>query len=136
MRRQLAVLCLPLSALTLSACNKAVSTSGFKGEQREIAQTISNLQSDATAAEPKKICANDVAASVVTRLGGTKGCEAAFKSQLAEVDSLEVSVQSIAVAPDGKSATADVKSIHEGKSRASTMSLVKEGGKWKISSFS
>ena len=70
---------------------------------------------------------------MVTRLGGTAGCEAAIKSQLTEVDSLEASVQSVKVASDGKSATATVKSIHEGKSGPSTVSLVKEGGKWKIS---
>jgi hypothetical protein len=133
MRRPLALLCLPLTALALAGCGSAVSTSGFKGTEQEVAQTIANLQADATAAEQSKICANDLAAAVVTRLGGTKGCEAAIKSQLAQVDSLEVSVLSVKVAAAGTTATAQVKSIHEGKSRASAMSLVKEGGKWKIS---
>ncbi len=133
MRRPLALLCLPLTALALAGCGSAVSTSAFKGTEQEVAQTIANLQADATAAEQGKICANDLAAAVVTRLGGTKGCEAAIKSQLAQVDSLEVSVLSVKVAAAGTTATAQVKSIHEGKSRASAMSLVKEGGKWKIS---
>jgi hypothetical protein len=135
MRRPLALLCAPLSALALAACGSTVSTSGFSGEQHEVAQTISNLQADATAGEPKKICTNDIAAPVVARLGGAKGCEAAIKSQLSEVDSLEVSVQSVTVAPDGKTATAQVRSIREGKSRPGTISLVKEGGKWRISSL-
>jgi hypothetical protein len=136
MRRPLAVLCLPLSAAVLAGCASKVSTSSFKGEQREVAQTISNLQSDATAGEQKKICAEDLAASVVTRLGDAKRCEAAIKSQLSEVDSLELSVQSVTVAPNATAATAAVKSVHEGKSRASIISLVKEGGKWKVSSLS
>jgi hypothetical protein len=134
MRRPFVLLGLPLStlALALAACGTAVSTAGFKGTQHEVAQTISNLQANATAGEQSKICADDLAAALVTKLGGKHGCEAAIKSQLAQVDSLEASVESVKIAADGQSATATVKSIHEGKSRASGVSLVKEGGKWKI----
>jgi hypothetical protein len=133
MRRRSALFCLPLSALVCAACGSTVSTAGFTGEKHAVAQTISNLQADATAAEDKKICANDLAVAIVTRLGGAKGCEAAIKSQLTEVDNLEASVQSVQVAAGGKTATAQVKSIHEGKNATSSVSLVKEGGKWKIS---
>jgi hypothetical protein len=133
MPRPLAMLCLSLSALALAACGSTVSTSGFKGEQREVAQTVSNFQAAATTAEQKKICAEDLAAALVARLGGTKGCEAAIKSQLTEVDSLEASVQSVTLGAGGKTATAQVKSIHEGKKATSALTLVKEGGKWKIS---
>jgi hypothetical protein len=135
MRRAPALLSLPLCALTLSACGSTVATAGFKGEQHEVAQTISNLQADATAGEQKKICANDLAAAAVARLGGSKGCEEAIKKQLAEIDSLEVSVQSVKLAAGKTSATAAVKSIYEGKKRPSTVSLVKEGGKWKVSAL-
>jgi hypothetical protein len=130
-----ALLCLPPLALVLSACGSTVSTANFKGQQLEVAQTISNLQADATAGEQKKICANDLAAAVVSRLGGTKGCEEAIKKQLAEIDSLEVSVQSIKLATGGASATAAVRSVYEGKTRPSSVSLVKESGKWKISAL-
>jgi len=131
--RTLTLLCVPLCAVALAACGSTVSTAGFKGSEHEVAQTIANLQADGTSGEQKKICANDLAGAVVTRLGGTKGCEAAIKSQLAEVDSLEVTVQSIQVAVAGRTASARVKSIYAGKTRAGTLSLVKEGGKWKIS---
>jgi hypothetical protein len=136
MRRSLPLLCLPLSALALTACGNTVSTAGFKGAQHEVAQTIANLQSDATTAEEKKICTKDLASAVVTRLSGTKGCEAAIKSQLTEVTNLEVRVESVHVASGATTATAAVRSVHEGKSKASTVSLVKEGGKWKISGYS
>jgi len=69
----------------------------------------------------------------VAKLGGTKGCEKAVKSQLTEVDSLELTVQSVQLAKGETAATAQVKSIHQGKSHQSTLSLVKEGAKWKIS---
>jgi hypothetical protein len=132
MRRPLALLCLPLSALALTACGSTATSAGFKGEEHNAAQTIANLQSDATAAEQKKICANDLAAAIVTRLGGAKGCEAAIKSQLAEVDNLEASVKSVQLAASGKTATAQVKSIREGRTVTSAVALVKEAGKWKI----
>jgi hypothetical protein len=147
MRRAVALLCWPLLGVGLTACSAAVSTSAFKGQQHEVAQTVANLQSDATAGEDKKICANDLASAVVARLGGTSRCEAAIKSQLDQVDNLEVSVQSVTLgarkpgrarkhgAPVLATASARVKSIHSGKHAESTVSLVKEGGKWKISAL-
>lgn len=131
--RLLLYVCAPLSAVVLGACASTVSTSAFKGSEQSVAQTVANLQTDATASEPKKICADDLAAAVVSRLGGSAHCEAAIKTQIAELDSMEVSVKSIHIAADQASATAEVKSIREGKSKAQTLSLVKEGGKWKIS---
>jgi hypothetical protein len=136
MRRMPALVCLPLSAVVLAACGSTTTTAPFKGEKHEVAQTIANLQTHATAAEQKKICAEDLAAAVVTRLGGSKHCEAAIKNQLAEVDNLETSVKSVDVTAVGKAATARVNSIDEGKTAAGTVSLVKEGGKWKISGVS
>jgi Putative lumazine-binding len=133
MPRPLAMLCLPLSALALSACGTTVSVSGFKGEQHEVAQTIANFQTEATSGERKKICGEYLAAALVTRLGGTKGCEAAIKSQLSEVDSFETAVESVRLGSGGKTATARVKSVHEGKKAASTLTLVKEGDRWRIS---
>jgi hypothetical protein len=132
MYRSLALLSAALCALALAACAKTVSTTGFSGAKRDVAQTVANLQTDATAGEQKKVCANDLAAATVARLGGAKGCEKAVKEQLTEVDSLEVTVQSVVLAKGETTATAQVKSIHQGKSRLSTISLVKEGGKWKI----
>ncbi len=136
MRRLPVLICAPVCALALGACARTVSTSSFHGEQRAAAQTVADLQSDATSADEKKICADVLAAATVARLGGTKGCEAAVKKQLGQIDSLELSVQSVALAPDGKSATASVKSVHEGKRRVSSVSLVREGSAWKISSVS
>jgi hypothetical protein len=135
-RRSFALLGLPLCAVAFAACGKTVSTTSFKGEQHEVAQTVSNLQADATAGEQKKLCANDIAASVVTKLGGTKGCETAIKAQVAEIDNLEVSIQSISLAPGGATATASVKSTVAGKARPGTISLVKEGKLWKVSAVS
>jgi hypothetical protein len=135
--RALALLCAPALALGLAACGtKAVSTSSFKGEEHEVAQTIANLQSDVSAADQQKICANDLASALVTKLNASSGgCKQAVKNQLAELDNFELAVQSVQIsgAPAQRRATAKVRSIYEGKTRASTISLLKEGGKWKVS---
>jgi hypothetical protein len=131
-----ALLCAPLLALALAACGSTVSTSSFKGEQHDVAQTIANLQSDATAGDEKKVCARDLAAAVVSRLGGKQGCEKALNTQLAEIDNVEASVKSIQIASGAKEATARVKSTEAGKSRTGSFSLVKEGKTWKVSGAS
>jgi copper chaperone CopZ len=131
MRRALALSCLPVCALVVSACTTKTSTANFKGAERSVAQTVANLQSDVTAGEQKKICTSDLAAKVVSGLGGAKGCETAVKDQLAEIDGTEAIVESVQVS--GTTATAKVKSTYGGKKRLSTVTLVEEGAKWKIS---
>lgn len=134
MRRRLPVICLPLSALLLAACGPtaATSTSSFTGAKHEVAQAIASFQSHASSSEQKKICEEDLAAALVARLGGSKGCEAAIKTQLGQVDNPELAIQSVQLGARGTTASATVKSIYEGKSHPSTMLLVKEGGKWRI----
>jgi hypothetical protein len=146
LKRPGALLCIPLCALGLTACGTTVSTSSFQGEEREVAQTISNLQSDATAGDQAKICTRDLASAVVERLSGAQptpgpvpasalaGCKRAIKNQLAEVDRFDLSVQSVQVSAAGArhTASARVKSIYAGKTRPSTVLLVKEGRTWKI----
>jgi hypothetical protein len=132
MRRPLTVLCLPLAALGLSACGSSVSTSSFSGEQHEVAQAVANFQTASTTGEYKKICGEMLSATVVARLNGTKSCETAIKNQLAEIDNLQVTVQSVKLASGNASATANVGSVYEGKTRVGKLSLVKEGKHWKI----
>jgi hypothetical protein len=132
----LAVPCAALAALSLAACAQTVSTSHFKGEQREVAQAIANLQSDVTAADQQKICAQDLASAVVARLNtASGGCKQVIKNQLTEVDNLEVKVGSVLLSTGGstRSASATVASIYAGKTRTGTVFLLKENGKWKIS---
>jgi hypothetical protein len=124
-----------LLALGLAACGSTVATSSFKGEQHEVAQTISNLQSDVRAGDQQKVCENDLAGPVITRLNATPGgCKQAIKVQLAEVDNFDVTVESVQITGTGskRTATARVKSVYNGKSHARTVSLLYEGGKWKI----
>ncbi len=125
------MLCAPLLATGVAACASTVSTSSFKGEQQKVAQAISNLQSDASALEAKKICGEDLAATNVARLNAQGGCKQAIEEQLKQIDSFETTVESVKIA--GDRATAQVKSIDAGKKTVQTLTLVKEDGKWRVS---
>ncbi len=135
-RRPIALLCLSLAPLALSACGSTVSTSGFRGEQHAVAQAIADLQTDATAGDQKKLCSEDLATSVVAKLGGRQSCERTIKTQLTEIDSLEVNVQSIQIAAGGATAKAHVTSTYAGKKRAGTVSLAKDAKGWRIAATS
>ena len=69
----------------------------------------------------------------MAKLGGIKGCEAAVKNRLAEIDNTELNVESVKV--EGDKATAQVKSVYGGKKQIRTVTLAKEGSRWRISSI-
>ncbi len=124
-------LCALALVVGLAACGETASTSNFKGESHSVAQTVSDLQSDATAGDQKKLCQNDLAGALTARLSTAGGCQAVLKKQLHEIDALNMTIESISV--NGTSATAHVKSTYSGKNRITTLTLVKEGPRWKIS---
>ena len=137
--RPLATLfCAPLLAVGFAACASTSTTAGFKGEAHAVAQTISNLQADASGRDEQKICADDLASSVVRRLESAKGgCKQALKNQLEEVDNFELTVEEVHLSGSAAhpTASASVRNLNSGKTRLSTISLVKEAGRWKVSSI-
>ena len=119
-------------ALGVSACGQASSTGSYKGEKKNVAQTITNLQSDATSANAGKLCSRDLAASVLGQLeSGGGSCKKVLEGQLREIDTYSLTVESISV--KGDAATAKVKSTWSGKESLHEVSFVKEDGSWKIS---
>ena len=122
-----------LAVVSASACGKTVSTSSFSGEQHDVAQAIANFQSDVSGGDEKKVCKDDLSATVIARLNSaTGGCRQVIKDQLAEVESYDLAVDAVNITAPGHTANARVRSIYGGKTHATTLSLVKEGGKWKL----
>lgn len=118
-------------ALALGACGSAVTTSGFKGEAHAVAQRISDLQSNISAASEQNICTKDFSRAARARLSAAGNtCKAALKRQLSAIDDYELTIEKIAV--HGRAATAQVRSTWSGKLRNSTLKLVKEGGGWRV----
>jgi hypothetical protein len=135
-KRIVAPLCVPVCALAVAACGSSTASTAFQGESHEAAQAITNFQNDTRGGDQQQVCARDLAGAIVTRLSrASGGCKEAFKTQLGEVDSYELTIQSIQLGGTGarRTASARVRSIYSGKKREGTLSLVKEAGKWKIS---
>jgi hypothetical protein len=135
-KRTGAPLLITLLAVGACGCATTSSSNSFKGEQHAAAQAIANLQSAATSGEAGKICNQLLARALVARLNaGAGGCQQAIKKQLEEIDTFEVTVRSVTLAQHGtmQTAAANVKSVFAGKNRESTLTLAKEGGKWRIS---
>jgi hypothetical protein len=131
-KRLTLILLTALSPVGLAACGEMVSTSSFVGESKAVAQTISNLQNDVSTASNSNICQKDLASALRARLStASGGCQQAVKNQLGQIDTFTLTIRSIAV--KGTSATAQVSSTYSGKSKVSTVLLLKEGGKWKLS---
>jgi hypothetical protein len=128
-----AALGIALCACALDGCGTTTTTAGFTGSQHDAAEAIANLQSAASAGEGSKICDDYLTRATVSALGGKKGCEKAIKDQLSEIDNLEAAIESVKLAPDGRSASAEVRSIYAGKTKEREVALVKEGGSWKVS---
>lgn len=128
----LAMLALVL-VLGLVACGGAVSTGSFKGEAHAVAQRLSDLQSNVTAADEQKICESDFSRAARARLS-THGntCRQALKRQIGTIDSYELTVEKVAV--KGATALATVRSAWSGKNRTSVVKLVKEAGGWRVES--
>lgn len=131
LRPLLAGICALVFAVGVSACAETASTGKFSGESHNVAQTVSNFQTDATAEDEKKLCDDDLAATLTVKLGHVGGCQTVLKAQLHEIDALGLTIESISVS--GTHALARVKSTYSGKSRTSTFALVREGTHWKIS---
>jgi Domain of unknown function (DUF4878) len=131
MKRAALTLTLTLLAGGLAACGSTVSTGAFKGESHAVAQRISDYQTDVGTGSEKKVCDEDLSATVRTQLGAASGgCEEALKHQFGAIDDYEATVEQVTV--HGATATALVKSTWSGKPQVTTLTLVKEGGKWRI----
>lgn len=140
------LLALPaICALAFAGCaqggSKAVdSTANFKGEEKAVAQVVESLQAYGEKGEGDKICTQLLSGKLSQQIGdrsGGKGCATAVKDGMEETDKADLTVTKVTIDPkDASRATAAVKAKTGDKSsQSSTMELVKESGRWRISSF-
>jgi Putative lumazine-binding len=137
--RRSAVVLLVLAAATAAGCGATSSdedSSGdFKGEARLVANTIEDLQSAGSKGDQDEICRDLLARELVRRLarGRSGGCERTVDDALKDTDAFDLTVRSVNVR--GTTATARVKQETGDRDRADTLTLVREGRGWRISSF-
>jgi hypothetical protein len=127
-------LLLPL--LVLAGCAPAggggVDTGRFKGAERDVAQTVSDLTDAARDKDGGRACSQLLSRALVSSLG--PGCAKALKEQFDDADAFKLDVRSITV--EGDRATARVTSDFDGHKRATTLPLVRERGGWRIDRLS
>jgi type II secretory pathway pseudopilin PulG len=124
-----AVLAAACAPSTKSSSN---STSKFKGEQRQVAQAIEDLEAAANDGNEAKMCNELLARSLAQQLAAHGGsCPTAAKAAVKDADSLGMTVDQVRIT-DGR-ATARVTLDRGSKDKVANIQLVREGGRWKVS---
>jgi hypothetical protein len=130
--RSLALLLAAAGLATGCGATGSNSAADFSGVKKDVASTIDDLSSDARKSDEGAICTNLLASALIQKLQ-TSGqtCRTAISHALDDADTFDMDVKSVTVT--GTNATAVVDSKE--KAANDTFRLVKEGGRWKISSF-
>ena len=123
-----------LLAVALAGCGQAASSaSDFKGDKKDVADTIEQLQTSASGRKPEDICSDLLARSLVEKLK-TSGsdCVDEMEKVTGDADDFELDVTAVTIT--GATATARVKARRGGKDNAvTTYTLAREDGKWRLS---
>lgn len=121
------------SGETVGSAKKVVveSNQDMSAEQQAVVARIGDF-ADATANHNYKKLCNDLLSKQARKIGGD--CVKTFSQTGAQIKDFKITVKSVKVNPDGKSASAnvDVDSNTGGAKQAQTLTMVKEGGKWRI----
>jgi len=118
-------------AAALAGCGGTSATGDFKGEEKEVAQVIEDLQEYAAKDDANEICESVLDTEVVQRIPGGD-CEKTIKQAIDEADNYDLTVDSVRIS--GTSARARVKAGRD-EDQVETIELRKEGDVWKITSL-
>ena len=126
--------CAALVAGCQPTASSSTNVSKFKGEQRQVAQTVADLRSAANDGKYDRICNELLAKALAGRIGAHgRACPDAVHEAIRDADGIDMSVQSVQIT-DGR-ATARVKLETGKKDRTTTLGLVREGGRWRIAAL-
>jgi len=106
----------------------------LKGPAKEVAAVVEALQSSLQARDYRRICRNLLSSKLRDRAGGG-GCPAELRRTAADVRRPRIRIRKISV--KGPRAKVEVTTRAKGElARAETIELVREGGRFRISSLS
>lgn len=121
------------SGQTVGKAKKVVvdSNEEMSAEQQAVIARIGEF-GDATADHNYKKLCNDLLSKQARKIGGD--CVRTFSQTGAQIKDFKITVKSVSVDKDGKSASAmvDVTSNTGGAKQSQKLTLIKEGGKWRI----
>jgi hypothetical protein len=132
--RPLAALC--LLALALAGCGTAPrdSAQDFKGDEQAVAKVVERLEKAARDDDPGFVCKQLLSTKLLAALSkqGTN-CNTGVKEAFKDADSLDLTVDGVAIR--GATASAKVKYRSLSKDKTATLLLDRQGSAWKISSL-
>jgi hypothetical protein len=121
----------------LGACGQGAkdSATDFKGDQKDVAQTVEDLQSFARKGDSDKICGELLADALVAKIktASKDTCDQALKDTISDVDAFELQVKKVTI--DGDDATAIVQAESGDDERTSTLTFVRDQSAWKITTL-
>jgi len=119
-----------LVLVALAGCGAAASSAGdFEGEEARVAETVQDVQEAGTADEAQEVCDELFARALAQRFqaGGGGDCRQEVGTAFDDADEFELTVQDVTI--QGTTARARV----EGDGGTRTLTLVREGGRWRVS---
>jgi hypothetical protein len=126
-----------LAALVLAGCGAQAqsdsSVDTFRGEDRNVAQKVEDLQEAGEGRKPEDICADILAASLVDELEEAgSDCQQEMQKAIDDADDFELEVLDVNVT--GTTATAEVRRGDDGPTQ--TMQFTQERGEWRATALS
>ena len=126
-----------LAALILAGCGAQAesdsSVDTFRGEDRNVAQKVEDLQEAGEGRNPEDICADILAASLVDELEvAGSDCQQEMQKAIDDADDFELEVLDVTVT--GTTASAEVRRGDDGPTQ--TMQFTQERGEWRATALS
>jgi hypothetical protein len=122
-----------LLAVAIAGCGQpSSSASDFKGAEKDVADTIEELQTAAQNRKPSDICSEVLGRGLVEKLKtADHDCVDEMEKVTNDADDFELDVTEVTIS--GATATAQVEGRKGGKADATTTyTLAREDGKWRL----
>ena len=132
MRTLLRLLPIVLVAALAGCAQPQTSTNDFEGSEKDVAQTIEDLQSNAQSRKPAAICSDVLSRALADKLKSSgSDCTAEMEKVTSDADDYQMKVTDVAIT--GNTATATVESRRgDDKTAKTTYTLVREDGGWRL----
>jgi hypothetical protein len=133
MRAPLRLLPIALVAALAGCGPQPTSANGFKGTEKDVAQVIEDLQSDAQSRKQSAICNDVLSRALADKLKSAgSDCAGEMEKVTGDADDFELKVTGVTVTGDTAKATVTARR-GTNKNASTTYSLVREGGAWRLS---
>ena len=123
------------AGLLLAGCGgEASSAEKFEGDQRAVAEAVEEIQMAGERRDAEKMCRELLARSLRDKLGEAgSSCDKEVEKAIEDADAFDLEVREVTVT--GTTARVQVRGDIGSEQRTDTLELVKEDGRWRLSSI-